>query len=348
MSSINLIQLENSINKNKDLIDLNLEKLNEDFLVDNFKEVKNLKNTELRKEFNQLCKNKAESKTIEETSLNLENKKIFFCRENQVRDIPPILNPIFTNFKKLYLMGVPMKNSLIHAIHNIVEVDFLLKGPIQKEKILDEFRNKIVLELDTLFKTYNYKTKKYKKSTIRDNLLSSKVFLPQTINTVADYFDICLLVIDADSHLYSLANDYNPNKKFVVMIRKNNTYQPILNTEGNHYFEPVILDLIETVLKPEIDIDKTLHNVLDMSKNNGIEKPNKNNGIEKPNKNNGIEKPKNNGIEKPESKDLGKEKDYKLVDLHKIAEKLDISIYEGSGKKKKLKSVLYSNIKEKY
>lgn len=311
METISLTRLEQSVNKITDLIDITLENLNIEFLIDNFQKTNNIKSTKLRKEFNQLCKNKAESKTMEEKSLNLENKKIYVCRENQVRDIPPILNTVFENFKKLYLMGVPMKNSFIHAIHNIVDTEFLLKGPIQKEKTLDEFRNKVVLDIDRLFRDFSYKNKKFKKSTIRDNVLSNKVFLPQTINLIADYFGICLLIIDADSHLFSMGNDYNSDKKFIVMIRKNNNYQPILNTEGDHYFEASIIDKLENVLKPEVEIDKTGKSFI-------------------------------------MPKVLGKEKNYKVTELHKIADMLEISIFEGpESKKKKLKTVLYSEIKEK-
>ena len=310
METISLARLEQSVNKITDLIDITLENLNTEFLIDNFEKVNNLKSTKLRKEFNQLCKNKAESKNMEEKSLNLENKKIYVCRENQVRDIPPILNSVFNNYKKLYLMGVPMKNSFMHAIHNIVDSEFLLKGPIQKEKTLDEFRNKVVLDIDRLFRDFSYKNKKFKKSTIRDNVLSNKAFLPQTINLISDYFTVCLLIIDADTHLFSLGNDYYADRKFIVMIRKNNNYQPILNTEGNHYFDSNIINEIEKVLKPEVEIDRT-------------------------------------GTSFIMPKVLGKEKDYKVTELHKIADMLEISIFEGEGKKKKLKKILYAEIKEK-
>ena len=62
METINLTKLEQSVIKNTDFIDIKLENLNPDFLVDNFSKDNILKNTKLRKEFNQLCKNKAESK----------------------------------------------------------------------------------------------------------------------------------------------------------------------------------------------------------------------------------------------------------------------------------------------
>ena len=53
---INLNKLETSISKITDLIDVTLEKLNEEFLVDNFEPPNILKNTTLRKEFNKLWK----------------------------------------------------------------------------------------------------------------------------------------------------------------------------------------------------------------------------------------------------------------------------------------------------
>ena len=62
METITLTRLEQSVNKITDLIDINLANFNENFLVDNFKKDNILKSTKLRQEFNQLCKNKAESK----------------------------------------------------------------------------------------------------------------------------------------------------------------------------------------------------------------------------------------------------------------------------------------------
>mgnify|MGYP006426890621 CR=1 FL=1 len=325
MEVVTLDRIEKSIKKITDLIDLNLEDLNEDFIIDNFKPYNNLKSTKLRKEFNQLCKNKAESKNMEEHTLSLETKKIYLCRENQVRDIPPILNPIFKNHKKLYLMGVPGKNSFIHSILNVMETDFILKGNIQKEKSLDEFRNNIVYNLDDLYKKFNYKTKRFKKAVLRENILSSRVaLLPQTINLVADYFSICLVIIDTETHLYSLGNDYKNDGKFVVMLRKNSYYQPILNTEGNHCFEDNILEELDRVLKPEIEIDKFSSNTKIESGNDLSKEP-----------------------ITEQIKELGKEKDYKIVDLQKIAESLGISIFESDGKKKKLKKIIYEEIKVK-
>ena len=103
--------------------------------MDNFKPVNNLKSTKLRNEFNQLCKNKAESKNMEEKTLSLESKKIYLCRDNQVRDVPPILCPIFANPKKLYLMGVPERTVLFIQFLILWKPISFLKDPFKKKKV---------------------------------------------------------------------------------------------------------------------------------------------------------------------------------------------------------------------
>ena len=172
--------------------------------------------------------------------------------------------------------------------------------------------------MDELYKKYNYKNKRFKKSVLRDNILSSNALLPQTINLIADYFNVCLIIIDIETHLYSLGNDYRNDWKFIVMLRKNSYYQPILSTEGLHSFEENILDGLEKILKPEIEIDKSP-----------------------------IKSDSDEDIEVEIPKELGKEKDYKIVVLQKIADKLGLSIYESGSKKKKLKKDLYEEIKDK-
>jgi hypothetical protein len=356
---VTLERLEQSIKKVTDLIDVNLDNLNQEFLVDNFSPHNNLKSTKLRQEFNQLCKNKAESKNMEEKTLSMESKKIYLCRDNQVRDVPPILCPIFKNPKKLYLMGVPGKNSFIYSVLNIMETDFLLKGPIQKGKSLDEFRNTIVYNLDDIYKKNNYKKKRYNKGTLRENILSSKVMLPQTINMISDYFEACLVIIDTETHLYSLGNDFRSGGKYIVMLRKNSYYQPILSTDGNHYFDEDILNELEKILKPEVEIVKSTNveivkssPTVEIVKSTNVEIVKSTNVEIVKSTNVEIVKSTPNSSTSPEileiPKELKREKDYKISELQKIACLLNISIVDGVGKKKKLKKAIYEEIKDKF
>ena len=55
---LSLQDIERSVKKVSDLVDINISNLLDSFLVDNFEPVSVLRNTELRSEFNNLCKGK--------------------------------------------------------------------------------------------------------------------------------------------------------------------------------------------------------------------------------------------------------------------------------------------------
>ena len=317
---LSLHDIEKSVKKVSDLVDINLNNLLQEFLVDNFEEVSILRNTELRSEFNNLCKGKTESKNMVDKPV-VDNKKIYLCKEEQIRDIPPLLLPLFDNPKKYYIYGTPSQFSFYHSILLINQSDFILQGKIQKEKIIDDSRNNLVYELDDFYKIKNYKTKKFKKSVIRDNLLNSKSFLPQVNTYIADYYNLCLLIIDTETYLYSLINDYNEEKDFVIMLRKNNYYQPILNSEGNNKFSFDIIDKISKILKPEFEID-----------------------FNKSENNKNVDEPK--PIDIQEGFKLLKENKYKIAELQEIAKKVGINIKVHGTNKNKKKSDLYIEIKE--
>ena len=320
MEYLNPQQLKTSVQKFFDkggnIIDINIDNMNDDFCIDNFKSVNILRNSNFRQEFNSLCKGKTEAKNLEEKP-KFDDKKIYLCKEGQIRDIPPILTSLFDKPKNYYIYGTSGKFSFYHAILNIVDGEFILKGDIHKEKIIDECRNELVYNLDDNYKKFDYKAKRFKKSAIKENLLNSKVFLPQVNTYIVDYYNLCLLIIDTESYLYSLANDFDKEKEFIVMIRKNNYYQPILGVDGKNKFSWEIMEKISKILKPEFEIN--------MEHKKEIVK------VEE-------EKPK-----KSVSTGLQKLWKYKLSDLHEIAKKLGIEV-KVSGKNKK-KEDLYDEIK---
>lgn len=317
-NNLTLQNVETSIKCVTDIVDVQLKNLNDMFMVDNYVAPNTLRNTMLRSEFNNLCKGKTESKQMD-TNKYENQKKIYLCSEDQIRDIPPLLKPLFDNFKKYYIKGTPSDFSFFNSILSILNSEFILEGKSQKEHIIDELRNDLVFNLDKFYTENNYRKKKFNKKVIRDNILNSKSFLPQVIHYICDYHNMCLLVIDTETYLYTLMNDYDPEREFIVMLRKNNYYQPILNSEGNSKFDRNILEKISHILKPEFEIDTSKK-----------------------------EEPIVQEIPIPNSvSELKKEKDYKLIDLHKIAKHLHINIKQTGTNKNKKKSDLYSEIKEK-
>jgi hypothetical protein len=315
MSSLTVSNIQKSVAKVTDIMDVNLNDINDKYLVDNFKPPSLLRNTVLRSEFNTLCKGKTESKALQESDTKV-NLKIYLCKEEQIRDIPSILCPLFENVKKYYIFGTPSNYSFLYSLLYILNNDFVLDGKLQKEKKLDEIRNTLVYNLEDYYRNNNYKAKKFKKSVIRENILNSKIFLPQTIHYILDYFKSCLLIIDTETYLYSLGNDYREDKNIIIMLRKNNYYQPIMNSEGNNTFTKELIMKISTILKPEFEIN--LDPVVEEEEES-----------------------------KPFDGNLLKESKYKVGDLQKIAQEYNISIkIDGSNRNKK-KSDLYKEISEK-
>lgn len=314
-----LSEVEDNVKNINELVDINLKNLNTSFLVDNFEPVSVLRNTFLRSEFNNLCKGKTEAKNMDDKPV-IDNKKIYLCKEEQIRDIPPILQSLFDLPKKYYIYGTPNTFSFYHSILCIMDSEYLFQGKVQKEKKLDDSRNNLVYNLDEYFLKYNYKNKKFKKSAIRDNLLNSKIFIPQVNHYISDFYDVCLLIIDTETYLYSLVNTYDKDKEFIVMLRKNNYYQPILNSEGNNKFSYQILDKLKDILKPEFDIDTSESS-----------KPEVNEKV----------------IVIEDLSKLEKESKYLVGDLLIIARNLGLETKIENSNRNKKKSDLYQEIKQK-
>ena len=204
-------------------------------------------------------------------------------------------------------------------------------GDLQKQLKIDEIRNEMVFKLDDFFKEMKYNSRKFKKVTIRDNLLNNKSLLPQTLTFIADFYKVCVIIIDTESHLYSLVNDYREDWEFIVMLRKFNYYQPILNSTGKHRFNYEVLNRLDNILNPEVDIDRS-KNKTEVKLENFSE----------------IEENKTNcKTQEILVNKLGKERDYKIAELVDIAQKIGINILQSNGRKK-LKKDLYAEIKQHY
>ena len=135
--------VQNYFNKGGNIIDIRINNINPLFCIDNYKVENTLIDSPYRREFNSLCKGKTEAKNMDEKP-KFDNKKIYLCKDGQIRDIPPLLISLFKKVKNYYIYGTPSKFSFYHSILNIVDNEFILKGSIHKEKKIDEYRNELV------------------------------------------------------------------------------------------------------------------------------------------------------------------------------------------------------------
>ena len=323
---LSLSELETTVKKVNAIVDVPVTDFNGDFMIDNFQPKNILRSSMLRTEFNILCKGKTESKNL--APVKYENEtKIYLCKEDQIRDIPPLLQPIFDRPSKYYILGTPSNSSFFYALLSMIEPNFILEGSVQKEERIDSLRDDLVFKMEEYYIQNNYKAKRFKKSVIRDNILNKKIFLPAVIHYILDYHNICLLIIDTETYLYTLGNDYSEERDYLIMLRKNNYFQPILNSEGNSKFTYEILDKISSILKPEFEIEKSKSTLsVSASKTQTLT-------------------PKTSAA--PSEIKLEKESKYKLPELQALAQKLDIAVKKSGTQRNKKKSDLYQEIKEK-
>lgn len=310
---LSLSQLENIIKNVSAVVDVPLKNLNPDFVIDNYVDPNTLRSSMLRTEFNTLCKGKTESKNIGSVKY-VNEKKIYLCKEDQIRDIPPLLKSIFIKPSKYYILGTPSNSSFFYALLSILNSDFILQGNVHKEAALDTLRDELVFNLDKFYTENNYKSKRFKKSVIRDNILNKKIFLPQVIHYILDYHNICLVIFDTETYLYTLGNDYSEDREYIMMLRKNNYFQPIMNSEGGAKFTYEVLSKVSQIMKPEVEIDTQVKSTTLPATIN------------------------------TETFTLEKETKYKLAELQTIAQKFNIGIKKANTNRNKKKTDLYQEI----
>ena len=322
--NLSLSQLEKIVKKVTAVIDVPLSNFNPDFMIDNYQETNILRSSMLRTEFNTLCKGKTESKNLANVTYENE-KKIYLCKEDQIRDIPPLLKSLFEKPSKYYILGTPSNSSFFYAFLSILNSAFILQGNVHKEEAINTLRDDLVFNLDIFYTENNYKNKRFKKSVIRDNILNKKVFLPQVIHYILDYHNICLVIIDTETYLYTLGNDYSEDREYIMMLRKNNYFQPILNSEGSAKLTYSILDKIAKIMKPEFEIVRNMESTptsISTESSGSVSNTNPNSNLK-----------------------LEKESKYKLTDLQELATKLKIPIKKPNTNRNKKKSDLYEEIK---
>ena len=116
MEFIGIDKLSDSVKKNSDIIDINLSNFNASFLVDNYSEENyKLRITDLRNEFNRLCKNKSETKNLDEQKFSVEDKNIYLCKEKlfSYEEVIQILKELNSNIE---LYNSDKLNQLLNQI----------------------------------------------------------------------------------------------------------------------------------------------------------------------------------------------------------------------------------------
>lgn len=316
------------------------------------------------------CSNSNNSEIISDISSigeksfdNIKQKYDNSIESNSIKSIDLKISNIL-NKDKFFIYVPNKKDSFIGSILSIIDLDYCSSSEQSKIKMIKEFREKIGFDIDKNFKNLNYK-RKIKKTDVQDILLNNKYTDNNTHIYIGDLINKNIIIIYG-MHEYRLINEFNNQRKSIILYYKDGIYCPLLNQENKNfldndtankikkmYSQKTIFQNIKKKKKPVyIDTSKNMSDLIEINNIKIFGKKNKMNNEDvyvQVNKDNNKVYIKKDDLDKGQAKkekDIEEEikliKKMKIAELHTIAIKYNIDIY--NDKKKKLKKDLMEEI----
>jgi hypothetical protein len=209
-------------------------------------------------------------KQLINTTTRIISNSIIFNNED-ILDIPNKLFCIFDNniYKldktKYYLYGIKNDDSFYNATVLLTQKDYIIKSKSEKIGAIVSFKREMGLKVNTSYNNFDYKQLKFKKSNMIYELMEDGILNYSLIVSTSDYINrnICIIDVDKKSYLYIPTTIVNDNENdendvnddshfgFLMMIRINDYYLPIMNTDGINIFNTRILSIIKDNFEKE-------------------------------------------------------------------------------------------------
>lgn len=256
-------------------------------------------------------------------SSSTDNSIIF--TDGEIINIPHILESIFQDLNKdnYYLYGIKNNETFYNSLVLLTQKDYIIKTKSEKSGSVTSFRRELELKLEINYSNFDYKELKLNKGDLI-TLLNIGIEINNGIKLIAADFirkNICVININNKSFHYFEAFDLlSNNTEFLILIRINDYYIPVMNINGKHTFQQNVLTYINQNFEKDI--------------NSGIKRIRKSNSSDEG--------------DVSISFQLKALSSYKLKDLQDLATSNSINIKKGdkNGKEKnKTKTELYNELK---
>lgn len=279
-----------------------------------------------------------------------DSNQIIFNNE-EIIDIPDTISCLFNDQNgldktKYYIYGIKNNESFFNSIVLLTQKDYIIKSKSEKSGAITSFKRELGLKVNTAYSQYDYKQLKFKKSNMVSELMEEGIINYSLIVATSDYIqeNICIIDINNKSFsfipttIYEDEDDQSQNvdgKNCIMIIKINEFYIPIMNTNGNHLFNYSILDIVKQNFEKEIMAkeykERTEYVIKKISKDNSGNNSQDNQDAQ---------------IEETLPLQLKKITTYKLQELQELAIKHKINIKKtDNGKiKNKTKAELYSEL----
>ena len=189
---------------------------------------------------------KTHKKQILQTVNTFDNDIIY--NEGDVISITDDLKVIFdNNFEKFYIYGLQNSESFFTSLFFLINQNFIIKSNNEKKASITSFKRDIGLKLDNIYKENKYSKLKFVKSEMNNDIFNSNTVNYPLLVLCCDYLKTNFCIIDKNKKSYLFLNSFHSeNKSFLLIVKFNNIYMPILNINNNNALE---LDLFEKNIK---------------------------------------------------------------------------------------------------
>ncbi len=222
------------------------------------------------------------------------SKSLIVYVENETAQIPEIILNIFKlahiNTNEWYIFGVKNPESFYKSFRFLTRMDFIIKNKNEKKNDIATFKREMALQYETFYKSLNYRKLRFMTSDIMINNLTNidNYVEYDAIKFTVDYNMCNLIILDIVSEKYidvkysehtlvnNSNNSNNSNTEFIIIIKyANNTYLPLMNSNGTHTFNISILDTINKhferiVIDKFKEINVITNNINNITINNNV------------------------------------------------------------------------------
>ena len=231
----------------------------------------NQENTDSKKSEN---KNPDSNFYIPSNSNSEDSNQIIFNNE-EIIDIPDVISCIFNekngfDKNKYYIYGIKNNESFFNSIVLLTQKDYIIKSKSEKSGAVTSFKRELGLKVNTAYSQYDYKQLKFKKSNMVTELMEEGIINYSLIVATGDYIqeNVCIIDINKKSFLFIPSTIYedededededeeqeqlSEQKSCLLILKINEYYIPVMNTNGNHLFNNNIMDIVSQNFEKEV------------------------------------------------------------------------------------------------
>ena len=194
-----------------------------------------------------------------------ESNQIIFNNE-EIIDIPDSISCLFNEKNGLdksayYIYGIKNNDSFFNSIVLLTQKDYIIKSKSEKSGTITSFKRELGLKVNMAYSQYDYKELKFKKNNMVTQLMEEGIINYSLIVATSDYIqeNICVIDINKKSFMFIPStiyenddNDTVVNRKCIIILKINEYYIPIMNTNGNHLFNGDIMNVVSHNFEKEI------------------------------------------------------------------------------------------------